>query len=105
MARALTQEKILEINEVYSKVGIKKKTAEICGVSVASVTKYLIPDFKSVETIAEESLPDIEVNGCENFIFFLSLRAFDLGKAFCEFCELSEKEKEEMREIQKGVLV
>ena len=44
MARRISEETIIQINEVYLECGVKSKTAQIVGVSPSTVTKYLIPN-------------------------------------------------------------
>ena len=52
MAKKITDEQIELINEVYFQCKVKTQTAKIVGVSVASVTKYLIDGYGDVIIMA-----------------------------------------------------
>lgn len=107
MANKLSDEKIKQINEVYKEIGIKSKTAKICGVSVASVNKYLNIelDFSANKNKAEIILKPIEVNENNEFFLLNKIDLKNIGKSICELCELTVKEKEELMNFQKGVIL
>lgn len=104
MAKKITDEKIIEINEVYLQCGVKSQTAKICGVSPASVTKYLIKDYKARKDIKVEKF-NKEVTGCQSFIDFINQNSNAAILNFCDFCKLSEEEKKDLKELQKEILV
>lgn len=104
MAKKITDEKIIEINEVYLQCGVKSQTAKICGVSPASVTKYLIKDYKARKDTKIEEF-NKEAVGCQSFIDFINQNSNTAILNFCNFCKLSEEEKNDLRELQKEILV
>lgn len=106
MAKKIDEATIIKINEVYLECGVKSQTAKICGVSPSTVTKYLIPDYKNKRNLAAAA-PVFEgtIKGSEDFIKFLKNCEGGMSKGFCEYCVLTEEEKEEMKKIQEGILV
>lgn len=46
MAKRITEEMKIKINELYLELGVQKKVAEVLGISTSSVSKYLIPNYK-----------------------------------------------------------
>lgn len=109
MGRRIDDETIIRINEVYLECGVKSRTAQIVGVSPSTVTKYLIPDYKSRKEANE--VPVVFEGTCagvDNFIERIDA-AMDSGwtpmEAFCEFCKLIQDEWDEMEEIQKGIIL
>lgn len=100
MAR-ITEEQIKEINEVYARTGNKSQTAREVGVSVASVNKYLIPNYvPEAQRVVYEF--DKEPTGCYAWIEEL-LKAENPIKAFCAGYELSEEEWEDLRSLQEEI--
>lgn len=62
MARKVTSDDILKMNELYYVDPVYSHVAKITGFSASTVKKYIIPDFKPLETrekISKE-LPSIE---------------------------------------------
>ena len=51
MANKVTQENIIEMNEIYLKVGTYAETARRTGFSASTVKKYIIPNYISKEAI------------------------------------------------------
>ena len=98
MAR-LTEEDKIKINEIYLKVGTYAETARQTGFSPATVKKYVIKDFKpqseiKIKVFKEEEIPSQ-----------VDLTPFIQSENWGEFCILSEKEKEEMKELWKELLL
>lgn len=109
MARRISEETIIQINEVYLECGIKSKTAQIVGVSPSTVTKYLIPNYQSQRCAAIPPPFEGEPAGVEPFISSIisivdSQNLLPVA-AFCKACELTDDEWKEMKEIQKGVMI
>lgn len=108
MAKRITDEQIIQINEVYLECGVKSKTAQIVGVSASTVTKYLIPNYKSQKKI-EKVVFDKPVNGVHDFInaiiSTIDAQNCTTAAAFCKNCVLTKEELEEMKKIQKGVML
>lgn len=109
MARRISDETIIQINEVYLECGIKSKTAQIVGVSPSTVTKYLIPNYQSQRCAATPPPFEGEPAGVEPFISSIisivdSQNLLPVA-AFCKACELTDDEWKEMKEIQKGIMI
>lgn len=109
MARRISEETIIQINEVYLECGIKSKTAQIVGVSPSTVIKYLIPNYQSQRCAATPPSFEGEPAGVEPFISSIisivdSQNLLPVA-AFCKACELTDDEWKEMKEIQKGVMI
>lgn len=97
MATKVTPEIIEEINELYAELGVKAQVARKVGVSPATVTKYLIPNYipkadRVITTCNEDiSLP---------YDLFMGEYG-QLG----HICKLSEEELADLKELQKEVVV
>ena len=108
MAGRITQDQIIKINEVYAQCGVKSRTAEIVGVSVASVNKYLIPNYVPA---AQRNLPKCteEFKGCEDFVEKIIATVDSTYcspiAAFCKVCELTDDEWAELKKIQELIMV
>lgn len=94
MAR-ITPEQIEQINEVYYQCGVKTRTAKIVGVSVASVTKYLIPDYKPKSERQEEVIFSKQPTSPSPLSW----------QSFFDSCSLSENEWEELKLLQKEIYI
>lgn len=107
MAR-ITEEQKIQINEVYAQCGVKSRTAEIVGVSVASVNRYLIPNYVPA---AQRNLPQCSETplGYTDFIEKINATIDSTYcspiAAFCKVCELTEDEWEELKKIQELIMV
>lgn len=92
MAKRITEEMKVQINELYIEYGVKKRVAEILGISPSTVSKYIIPNYKSQkETKIEFSTPP---RGCHAFIK-------GIMDDFCDACRLTEEEWDELKKFQK----
>lgn len=109
MARRISEETIIQINEVYLECGVKSKTAQIVGVSPSTVTKYLIPNYQSQRSAAAPPPFEGKLAGVEPFISsiisIVDSQNLLPAAAFCKACELTDDEWKEMKEIQKGVMI
>ena len=107
MGKRIDEETIRRINEVYAEVGVKSKTAQIVGVSPSTVSKYLIPGFKT--EVKEEVHYEFDkiVPGCKGFLEKIAAPAQvgDRIRLFCELCMMSKDEWNEMEEMQKEILI
>ena len=54
MAKRVTQEDIIKINELYLKLKNKSAVARETGFSPSTVSKYIIANYKSIDTIEQE---------------------------------------------------
>lgn len=108
MAKRITEEQKIQINEVYAQCGVKSKTAEIVGVSVASVNRYLIPNYVPA---AQRNLPECTetplgyIDFVEKIIATIDSTYCSPIQAFCKVCELTDDEWAELKELQKGLMV
>ena len=100
MAR-ITQEQIEQINEVFAQCKVKSQTAKIVGVSVASVNKYLIPDYIPKAERQTYSFTDTP-RGPEDFIQKLQAAA-DNRERFIIAYSLSDEEWEDLKKLQKEI--
>lgn len=48
MANKITSEMQIQINELYAQYGVKSEVARRLNISSASVTRYLIPNYKPI---------------------------------------------------------
>lgn len=94
MAR-ITPEQIEQINEVYAQCRVKTQTAKIVGVSVASVNKYLDPNYIPKDQRIQHTF-DGNVTGAEQMLKVLE-NAEDRFKTFFEMYELTAEEKAELK--------
>lgn len=93
MAKRITEEMKVQINELYIEYGVKKRVAEILSISPSTVSKYIIPNYKSQkETKIEFSTPP---RGCRAFIKNIQ------ETNFCDACGLTEEEQNELKQFQK----
>ena len=108
MANRITEEQKIQINEVYAQCGVKSKTAEIVGVSVASVNRYLIPNYVPA---AQRNLPECTetplgyTDFVEKIIATIDSTYCSPIQAFCKVCELTDDERAELKELQKGLII
>lgn len=92
MAKRITEEMKVQINELYIEYGVKKRVAEILGISPSTVSKYIIPNYKSQkETKIEFSTPP---RGCRGLMK-------GIMEDFCDACRLTEEEWDELKKFQK----
>lgn len=99
----ITPEIAMQINELYLKIGIKKKVAEIIGCSPSTVSKYIIPNYVSKESRSTYTF-NKPIGNADKMIDML--RMFDnAGQRICEYCMLSEEEWADLHKLQKEILV
>lgn len=95
MAKRITEEMKIQINELYLELGVKKRVAEVLGISPSSVSKYIIPDYKPQDKVKIEfSTPP---RGPQAFIEAIE------KKGFCDACVLTDGELDELISFQKEV--
>ena len=92
MAKVITEETKIKINELYLEIGTYSGVAKIVGCAPTTVKKYIIPNFVPSEKIKKrifekEDLPEFSTEGLKNVENWGSL------------CLLSEEEKNEIREF------
>jgi len=104
MAARITPEKIEMINELYAQCGVKKRVAEALGISPSTVSKYIIEGYtpkKDRKPIPFDKVP----TGADAMIKRIKESGLTPAKAFAVDCELSLEEWEDMKELQKEVLL
>ena len=97
MAKAITQEKILEINMAYYKCKTYSGAAKVCGCAASTVKKYIIPDFIPPAAINVTKFDESLLTDFDSTIF----RIKDWG----ELCVMSEDEEEKIRELWKEMVM
>ena len=97
MAVKVTAEIIEQINELYVELGVKAQVARKVGVSPATVTKYIIPNYIPK---ANRTTTHCEVEPSYDFSDFMR----EIG-TMGSICALSEKEREELIELQKEIMI
>ena len=104
MAARITPEKIEQINELYLKLKVKKRVAEEMGISPSTVSKYIIPGYVAQ---SERKIEDFTVPppGCGKLLDYIKNSEFAAGRAFAEYCNLSTEEWEDLKVLQKEVIV
>ena len=97
MATKVTPEIIEQINELYLELGVKAQVARKIGLSASTVSKYIISDYKERKQ-TEKSVMTQDVSfPIEDFMG-------EYGK-MGYLCELSEDELEDLKKLQKEVLI
>lgn len=95
MARKITDEQIIQINEEYLFDPVKSHVAKKVGVSASTVSKYLIEGYISqkqrIIQKTNHSLP--------------SVNDINLGNDWGDICKLSEEEWKELKELQKTIIL
>lgn len=108
MGKRITDEQIIQINEVFLECGVKSRTAQIVGVSASTVTKYLIPGYVSQKQCVIKKF-NKPIPGVQVFINQIKEKSNNtncgFAKALCEICKVSNEEWEELKEIQKGIMI
>lgn len=99
MAKRLTEEDKLRINEVYYLTHSYAETARQTGFSATSVKKYVLPDFKPQTNIEKITFNEEEIPNQIDYEPFVN------SDNWGEFCELAEEEKEEMKDLWKELVL
>ena len=101
MAKRITEDQIRDINELYLKLGVKKRVAEIVGCSPSTVSKYIIEGYVSQRD--REPVPEFDESKITGPAALLE--RINSWQEFADACMLTDEEWAEMREIQKGVMI
>lgn len=96
----MTQEKIIEINELYLKIKTYAGVSRAMGGSPSPTTvkKYIIPNYVSKENIKKKTFQKEDLPEFSTDIF----RGVD---NWGDLCILSNEEKEEMKELWEELIV
>lgn len=103
MAKRITEEQKEMINELFLEIGVKKKVAEIMGISPASVARYIIPNYVSKKERKTHTFEGYV--GDSEWLIDIFKMFEDPGARLCELCILGENEWGELKEMQKEVYV
>lgn len=98
MAR-ITEEMKVQINELYYRLGVKAQVARELGISPASVTRYLIPNYTPIaahQVIECNTTPVIPID---------FINALIEGGDFVELTKLTAAEQIEMEELRKEIYI
>lgn len=99
MARTVvTQDMIKQINELYLKIKTYSGVAREVGIAPTTVKKYIIPNYQSEENIKKiifkkEDIPELSFEKFKNLEDWGSL------------CNLTDEEKEEVKELWNEILM
>jgi hypothetical protein len=92
MASKVTNEDILRINELYYKHKTYAEVARQTGFAPSTVKKYIIKDWQPVVV---ENIKRFDMNDLPDFDGFLFRGIINYGN----LCVLTEREREEMKEL------
>ena len=97
MAVKVTQEEIIQINEVYATCHNYTQTSKIVGRSPSTVKKYIIPNYISIKNKNNSNEPPIEFLPIESVINFLHNNK--------NITLLSNEEKEELKGLWEELII
>ena len=99
----ITPEIATQINELYLKIGVKKKVAEIIGCSPSTVSKYIIPGYVSKESRLTYTF-DKPVGNADAILDIFNM--FDNPTArLCQLLTLNDEEEADLKELQKEIMI
>ena len=96
MANKVTQENIIEINEIYLKVGTYAETARRTGFAASTVKKYIIPNYVSKENISIKKFEGAPADVDPTDFF---------KENWGDLCELMQEEIEALAELRKELII
>lgn len=99
MAKRLTEEDKICINELYLQIGTYSGVAKETGFAPTTVKKYIIKDYKPADNTEKIvlSIKDIPEE--------VDLNPFIESDNLGDFCELSQKEEQEMEILWKELKI
>lgn len=99
----ITPEIAEQINILYLKLGTKAAVAREIGCSPATVSKYIVPNFKPSEEKTSYTF-DGTIGNANKLSTILSITPLP-AREVCRLCLLSEEEWREIKEIQEGLCI
>lgn len=100
MARQISDEQKVQINELYYKIGVKSKVAKMLGISPSSVSKYIINGYIPIEKRKEGKFREQPKGFSKNILDMKN------GESIAKFLiQLSSEEWDELKELQKGIFI
>lgn len=100
MAAKITDEQKIQINELYLELGVKAQVARALGVSAASVSKYIIPNYVSQK---DRIIEKFEGQPTEISNDILNIE--DKAEFATALISLSKEEKEDLKKLQKEIFI
>lgn len=100
LSKKITEEQRIQINELYAQIGIKSKVAKILGISPVSVSKYLIDNYVPQNQREREKFQGKPQDFPQEILNLE--KGEDIATALIQ---LSQKEKEQLKELQKEIFV
>lgn len=97
MATKVTPEIIEQINELYLELGVKAQVARKLGLSPSTVSKYIIPDYGDRKQIVKSEMTQSISFPIEDFMGEYGTMG--------DLCALSDDEWEDLKSLQKEVLI
>ena len=94
MASKVTNEDILRINEIYYKTKVYAETARQTGFSASTAKKYIIPGWQPVVT---ENIIKFDIAQLPDFQE--AVKVFRGVDNYGDLCVLTEREKDEIKEL------
>ena len=98
MANRVTSEDILRMNEIYYKTHVFAEVARQTGFSASTVRKYIDVNWKPIEN---ENIIKFNMNDLPEF----DTTCFKGIENYGDLCVLTEREKDEMKELLKELVV
>ena len=99
----ITPEIAEQINILYLKLGTKAAVAREIGCSSATVSRYIVPNFKLPEEKATYTF-DGAIGNADRLSTILSITPLP-AREVCRLCLLSEEEWRKIKEIQKELYI
>lgn len=98
MARSITSDVIIRINELYKEIGTYSGVARVLSLSPATVKKYVSHDFIPS---ADLNIKRADIGACREIVESFNLSSADFNNPM--LLELTEEEAVEMKEIWKEI--
>lgn len=97
MAKRVTEQDIIDMNEAYLLCGTYSGVASALGWSASTVKKYIIEGYQSKDVLADKPAKTIEPAAVDEAMDYL----VNHSNLSC----LTEQEKKDMKDIWKGMLL
>lgn len=97
MASKITNEQIIQMNILYLKYKTYAAVAREVGCAPSTVKKYIQPNFVNPE--------ELEVKHFEGELPLLNKELFSNIENWGELCVLSDKEREDIKELWKEIVI